>query len=343
MARRKHIVVDDMVGEYLDVSGTSLDEWLQLLRMPPARKTFVANHFPTEAHRQEFFRRLHDLPEEDILMVLRRFLVSTGSNAQDRYDAAWVAQQLRQGILEVSNLLDHQRRLLRHFLTNFEYPVWEGLHWVLDLLPHSPHQALTALDAFFLARCQFLTDAYFDGHEAAKTIIRHRYIHSPGTVIDAKTTLINLNWRELEWMAGVLYKELGYSVDVTPRSDDDGVDVLATSSGRGEPRHIVVQTKKWTSKPVEKAGVRELLGAMDEKRATSGVLITTGRFRAGAMKMKADDPRIDLIDGDEFVRMLNEYCGTDWYLRVDRLIWEIKQAAGAKEEMCSPPVAQSKK
>jgi len=261
--------------------------------------------------------------------VLRRFLISTGSNVQDRPAAEWTFRQQVQGTLKPSPLREHQRRLLRYYETGGDYPVWEGLHWVLDLLPDRPRQALAVLDSFYIAMCQSLSDGYATGLFDAKTIIRQRFIQSPGTVVDAKTTLASLEWRELEWLAGALYERMGYTIQVTPRSDDDGVDVLVTSSGRGDPRRIVVQTKKRTNNPIEKAHVRELVGAIDQERATGGVLITTGRFRSGALGMKASDPRIDLIDGNELVGLLNEHCGTDWYNRVDFMISEIKRSAGA--------------
>lgn len=311
--------------QFLDVEHTTLDEWLEWLHVPPAGKVFNANHFPTDKHREAFFERLPDMPHRDVMVVLRSFIVRTGSTPIDMIYASVVARRVKNGDLKLEEIQEHDRRLLQHLVSKGKYPAWEGLHWVLDLLPHYPRKALAALDAFFIARCQDLNDSYLVGHGEAATIIRHRFIESPGTVVNASNTLSKLDWREMEWLAGALYEEMGYKVEVTPRSDDDGIDVLATREERGDPARVTIQVKKWSdSHHVEKADVRELLGTMDLARATSGVLITTGRFTRGAKELMERDPRVDPIDRAEFIKLLNEHCGTDWYLRADQLISSLK-------------------
>jgi restriction system protein len=170
-----------------------------------------------------------------------------------------------------------------------------------------------------------------DGLFDAQAIIRNRYIERSHTAEDAMRVLLGLDWRELEWLCGAAYKHMGFQVMLTPRSNDDGVDVFAAIDTPGQKGLVVIQAKKWSdSNPVGKAEVLELLGAIDHHRATKGVLVTTGRYESGALKMAERDPRIELLDREQLLRLLNEHCGTDWFTRVDRLITSIKMKGRAR-------------
>lgn len=310
---------------FLDVGNTSFDEWLDLLREPPDDTLFERTRFPSLRHRQECLDQLHSLSDSDVRTILRNFLVCTGSTEIDMVHAELV---ITGKIVTPDHWDEHRRRLVRHFLSKGAYPAWEGVHWIIDLLPHHPRKALQAIDAFILARCQQLSDNYFDGLVEAATIVRHRYIESAITRVDASATLDRLDWRELEWLVGALYRAIGYDVTVTTRSDDDGIDVLAREVNSATPVHMVIQVKKWAStNPVEKADVRELVGAMDHARATSGVLVTTGRFSSGAQCRLDEDPRLSAVGRDELIRLLNEHCGSEWYRNVDRLLADTKRGS----------------
>lgn len=323
-------VVDDY--EILEVEETSLDEWLELIRKPPAGKLFVRNMFPTEAHRNEWFRTAHLRPESDVKLLLRHFLVSTGSNLMDRVDARRLISDLQNGAA-VDELEEHDRRLLFYVHSQGRYPAWEGLGWVIDLLPKHPRMALNVIDAFFQAYYYRLTDNYLSGLFDAQAIIRNRYIESSHTADHATRVLMGLNWRELELLCGVAYEHMGFQAVVTPRGDDDGVDVFAASHVLGQTGLVVIQAKKWSdSNPVGKGEVRDLLGTIILHSATKGVLVTTGRYEAGALRMAEQDPRIELLGREQILQLLNEHCGADWFKRVDRLIAPTKLGERAPEQ-----------
>jgi restriction system protein len=323
--------------EILEVKETSLDEWLELLRKPPVGKIFVRNMFPTEAHRNEWLQTAHLRPESEVKLLLRHFLVSTGSNLMDGHDARFLVSRLRDGA-SADGLAEHDRRLLLYAHRGGKYPVWEGLGWVIDLLPQHPRMALNVIDAFFLAYYYRLTDNYLSGLFDAQAIIRNRYIESSHTADHATRVLLGLDWRELEWLCGVAYEHMGFQVIVTPRGDDDGVDVFAANHLLGQKGLVVVQAKKWNdSNPVGKGEVRELLGTIDLHRATKGVLVTTGRYEAGALEMAELDPRIELLDREQILQLLNEHCGADWFTRVDRLITAIKVSERAPQQETDAP------
>jgi restriction system protein len=330
-------IVDD--ENFLEVNETSLDEWLELLRNPPAGKIFVRNMFPTNAHKNEWLQTAHLRPETDVRILLRHFLVSTGTNPMDGLYAQVLISRLRDQA-SVAELKEHDRRLLRYVLSDGKYPAWEGLGWVIDLLPQHPRMALNVIDAFFHVYHSGLTDNYLSGLFDAQAIIRSRYIESSHTADRATRVLLGLDWRELEWLCGVAYEHMQFQVAVTPWGNDDGVDVFAANNMPGQKGLVVIQTKKWNdSNPVGKREVRELLGTIDLHRATKGILVTTGRYEAGAIDMAEPDPRIELLGREEILQLLNEHCGADWFTRVDRLITSIKvRDQVSKQETDAPTV-----
>jgi restriction system protein len=331
------LILDDQV--ILEVNETSLDEWLELLRKPPTGKIFVRNMFPTDAHKNAWLQTAHLHPDSDVRLLLRHFLVSTGSNVMDGLHSQFLLSRL-QDTVSVAELAEHDRRLLLNVRSKGKFPVWEGLGWVIDLLPHHPRMALNVIDAFFHAYYTRLADNYLSGLFDAQAIIRSRYIESAQTADRATRALLGLDWRELEWLCGVAYEHMQFQVIVTPRGDDDGVDVFAANHTPGQKGLVVIQAKKWNgSNPVGKREVRELLGTIDLHRATKGVLVTTGRYEAGAFKMAERDQRIELLCLEQVLQLLNEHCGTDWFTRVDRLITSTKERDQVpKQETDDPTV-----
>lgn len=314
-----------MTGNILEVVDTPLEEWIELLRHPPEGKIFVRNMFPSDEHRKEWLQTSHNRSEAEVRLLLRHFLISTGSNIKDRWDARYLLSNINDGF-GVNDIAEHDRRLLFFIKSKGQYPVWEGLGWLIDLLPQHPRKALNVIDAFFWAYWERLTDNYLTGLFDAQSIIRSRYIESPQTENLAERALLSLTWREIEWLCGVLYENMGFDVSVTPRGNDDGVDMFVRSKKLGEKTLFVVQAKRWGEKnPVGKKDLRELLGTIDLHRATKGALVTTGRFETGAVEMAEHDPRIELLGRKPLLKMLNEHCGGDWYTRVDRLLANIRQ------------------
>lgn len=311
----------------IDVTGTSLDEWLSLLAHPPKGKVFVRNTFPTDRHRDEFLSTLGTRSDAQVRMVLRHFLVCAGSNPMDAIHAAGVIA-LRLPATE------HNRRLVLHRATGGRYPVWEGIGWVIDLLPGHPRRALDVLDAFFEVHFQHLTDNYLSGLFDSMAIIRQRYIVDPSRQPAAEASFAALEWRELELLCGVLYEHMGFEVEVTPPSGDRGVDVIATRETLGQRERVVVQAKRYGRKtPVKRDNLVHLLGVVDRHRATRGVLITTGPVQRGARDLQKEDPRVEVIDAHDLASLLAEHCGADWPSRIDRFI-RTMAARGSTPRTC---------
>lgn len=115
-------------------------------------------------------------------------------------------------------------------------------------------------------------------------------------------------WRSdrdlIKWLQGLtpsefedyiahLFKNLGYSVEVTGSAYDGGIDVIAEKDG---VKHYI-QCKKYITRQVPVGAVRDFYGAMADKGAsTKGFFITTNTFTLEAEKFAEGKP-IELIDG----------------------------------------------
>ena len=94
-----------------------------------------------------------------------------------------------------------------------------------------------------------------------------------------------------EKLCGWLYETEGYAVSMTPKTGDQGVDLLLEKKGE----RIVVQCKRYDG-TVGQPVVRDLFGTMMHEQGTGAVLITSGNFSQQALDWGHEKP-IRLIDG----------------------------------------------
>ena len=87
---------------------------------------------------------------------------------------------------------------------------------------------------------------------------------------------MSLDGDEFEQELGTLYRYLGYRVESTPSSGDQGVDLILRKNGKT----TVVQCKSHQA-PVGPAVARELLGSLVASGADNAILACTGGFTRG--------------------------------------------------------------
>lgn len=96
---------------------------------------------------------------------------------------------------------------------------------------------------------------------------------------------------------GTLYRHLGFYVQSTPRSGDQGIDLILRRHGKT----TVVQCKAHQS-PIGPSAVRELFGAMRAYGADSAVLACTGGFTRGVIEFARGKP-ITLLSAADLATM----------------------------------------
>jgi restriction system protein len=291
----------------VDVVKITLPQWLELLNN---KKVYVPNYqFPTDEHKEEYISRIHEYSEADFRDLIRHFLMENGCLSGD--------------LRGVTYRLEHHPDLKLEFdrrLLNCGQP-WEGITWVLDLLSSRPTEALEVLRSYFYVHCQLLPDGRLMGLSDAMSLVRARYLSTPQTSDEIYEMLLNLNPRDFEALVAKLYMEMGYSVQLTPYSKDDGADIICNRDDPGRRELIIIQCKRYRDN-VGLKHLKELLGTVTDRKATKGVLVTPGNFTRDAIKKANLNPQIELLGGLALQNLLAQHLGARWVVNLDRLIME---------------------
>lgn len=112
--------------------------------------------------------------------------------------------------------------------------------------------------------------------------------------------LLSMNPYQFEHLCGSLLEQLGFhDIVVTQKSNDKGVDVIASKDGE----KYVVQCKRYKSM-VGSPDMQTFIGAMKNEGAERGVFITTSGFSREA-ELMAESNNIELIDKNILAKLLS--------------------------------------
>jgi restriction system protein len=112
----------------------------------------------------------------------------------------------------------------------------------------------------------------------------------------------DMDWSAFEALLGEAYRRKGYRVVETGRGGaDGGIDLALMRDGA----LTLVQAKHWRTTKVGVTVVRELLGVMTARKATAGVLVTSGRYTDEARRF-ARETGVELVDGTALQALLAE-------------------------------------
>ena len=125
---------------------------------------------------------------------------------------------------------------------------------------------------------------------------------------DGSPAIAKMDWREFELLVGEAFRQRGYTVVETGGGGADGGVDLELRRGA---EVTLVQCKHWKTYRVGLPVVREMLGAMTAKRASSGWVITSGRFTAEA-RVFAAEHRVELVDGEALPELLDAARAGAW-------------------------------
>lgn len=96
--------------------------------------------------------------------------------------------------------------------------------------------------------------------------------------------LSDMHWRKFEELTAEYFHQQGFSVELGPGSNDDGVDVRVWKTNQDEendPPHMIIQCKRQKAK-VEKVIVKGLHADMQHLNAEYGLVVTTSELSPGA-------------------------------------------------------------
>ncbi len=110
-----------------------------------------------------------------------------------------------------------------------------------------------------------------------------------------------LSGYEFEAFLKDLFLKMGYEVEQTRLSGDQGADLVVVKLGE----RTVVQAKRFMAKVGNKA-VQEIVAAMSLYQANAGMVITNSRFTPAAYEL-AQANEIHLIDGEALAELIRNY------------------------------------
>ena len=103
---------------------------------------------------------------------------------------------------------------------------------------------------------------------------------------------------------GVEFTEKGVQI-----SNDGGIDRYGYHIDANDFRttRVVIQCKRYNVAPVTEPEINQFLGAMNKYQADYGVFITNGRFTNSARIAAREGSPINLIDGNDLVKLVIKY------------------------------------
>lgn len=118
-----------------------------------------------------------------------------------------------------------------------------------------------------------------------------------GLPVPGEKVFLDMSPTEFEEAIQEFFEHMGYSLSLTKRSHDGGIDLDGYRIGFGGGR-VVVQCKRY-KETVPVSAVRDLFGVVaSDNNIENGFLVTTGKFSQSAREF-ARGKRIRLIDGVE--------------------------------------------
>lgn len=97
-----------------------------------------------------------------------------------------------------------------------------------------------------------------------------------------------------------VFESLGFKGSLTPRSGDDGIDILLTDK---REKRVIIQCKRYNdNQTISPKDVREFLGSMSHAKAEYAFFVTTSSFSENAKEF-CKDKSIYLVDGEKLKRL----------------------------------------
>jgi restriction system protein len=124
-----------------------------------------------------------------------------------------------------------------------------------------------------------------------------RHLLDKQTGIDS---LLQMNWRQFEQLAGEAFRRQGYAVEETGLGGPDGgIDLILRKSGQT----TLVQCKQWRNRQVGVSVVREMYGLLIDQQAAAVKIVAIGDYTPDAHRFAQGKP-IELIHGGELIAMV---------------------------------------
>lgn len=137
------------------------------------------------------------------------------------------------------------------------------------------------------------------------------------SALDSRPDLMKMSPTEFEHLVRQIFEAMGVESWTTEQNYDDGVDAVVVNRSALLGRLSIVQAKRYKN-AVGVSHIRELAGAIEEKKAGHGILVTTSWFTPRSWQKAREHGRIELIDGSRLAYLIKEHLGKDVLIGIKR-------------------------
>jgi restriction system protein len=137
------------------------------------------------------------------------------------------------------------------------------------------------------------------------------------STLDHRPDLMQMGYGEFEHLVRQVFEAMGMQGWTTTSSNDDGVDAVVKNPDPFVGGVTIIQAKHYRN-VVGVNHIRELAGAMEEKKAGRGILVTTSWFTAGGRQKAHEHGRMQLVDGQNLIFLIEKYVGKHIVISVKR-------------------------
>lgn len=116
---------------------------------------------------------------------------------------------------------------------------------------------------------------------------------------------------DFEVKVQILFEKMGFKTEITKKTGDGGIDVIAHNINPIIKGKYIIQCKYYQEgNNVGESVVRELFGVVHAENAVKGIIATTSDFTRSA-KAFAEDKPLELINGRTLQALFNQYFGQE--------------------------------
>jgi len=305
-----------LLENYYTDNYSNFNQWYELLKK--GESIYPSCMIPYDEWLDDYIQNIHNNTDSDVKELIRYMLFPfTRKLDLMHYDT----MQAHIKGLDTENQRQEDRNLLNAFngvemyrrIENMQ-DTWEGLTWIVQLLPFSPYKAIKALKCYLEAEISMMPDERIKGIEQCIEIIEAKFIY---TNKGLENYILDLKPREFEYLIEILYKEIGYKTVLTPATRDGGKDVIAEIDREDGKEKVYAECKLYRTTKLTKECVKAFGYTVIEDNINRGVMFCTGYVND---ELKQLDSRIQIWSLEEIIILLNAHIGSNWSERLPNLL-----------------------
>ncbi|WP_410511533.1 restriction endonuclease [Paenibacillus sp. BR2-3] len=289
----------------------NFDEWFELILK--GENVYPQLRIPYDKWLEDYISNIRSKSISKVKSLLRCLLVPINRNIDlDSYKTYKYLKETEMISPEMKKVLIAMESNEMYKRIGNRNDAWEGLTWILELLPHSPYQAVVAIEGYAYSQHN-LPDERIIGISQCVKIIYARFIY----LNKPRRNLMKLKPIEFEWLIEYLYSRMGYKTQWTSATRDGGKDIIASIARPDGEERVYIECKLYEITELTNTYVKSFAYTVNNDKINKGIIFCTG-YVNGAL---ADiDQRITIINYENIVFLLNSYLGSEWDERLDNII-----------------------